>query len=452
MKVLRSLYAKIFGWFWLTLAVGALLVLALTWFTGTQSMGRRWTRMTQDMYAHSAVDFYETGGEQSLRQYLVVLHVSSGIQAALLDGQQQNVLPEPLPPDTGRVLRDSVSSGQSALRLARTWTAASPVRYGSHTFFFVMEVRPSKGFVDGTFAMPVLGRIVLALLVAAVFCMFLTRHIVAPVRALQLGAQRLADGDLNTRVLPGMAPRDDELADTARAFDRMADSMQLLIQRRQELLADISHELRSPLTRISVSLELILRGETDVAERMQVDVERMNAMIGQILSLTRLDLQPPSAALDRIPMQALIETIAHDAEFEAQQDGKLVKVDADHSCTVCGDANLIRSCIENVVRNAVHYTAHHSQVQISACGITAEGKMLCEVVVTDQGPGVPEKALTRLYEPFFRVAEARVHDDGGTGLGLSISRRIVELHGGSIFAENVPVSGGLRVTLRFPAC
>ena len=449
MMVLRSLYAKIFGWFWLTLAVGALLVLALTWFTGTQSIGRRWTRLTQDMYAHSAMEFYETGGEQALRQYLAVLHDSSGIQAALLDEQQHNVIGDPLPPDTGRVLRDSVSSGQSSLRLARTWTAASPVHYGSHAFFFVLEVHPSQGFVDGTFAVPALGRIAVALLVAAVFCMFLTRHIVAPVRALQLGAQRLADGDLNSRVLPGIAPRDDEIADTARAFDRMADSMQLLIQRRQELLADISHELRSPLTRISVSLELILRGETDVAERMQGDVERMNTMIGQILLLTRLDLQPLSATRDSIAMRAMLETIAKDAEFEAQRDAKIVRVDADQSCTVCGDANLIRSCIENVVRNAIHYTAPHSQVQITARGVTMNDKAMCEIVVTDQGPGVPEEALPRLYDPFFRVAEARVHDDGGTGLGLSISRKIAELHGGSIHAENVPVQGGFRVTLRF---
>ena len=452
MKVFRSLYAKIFGWFWLTLAVGALLVLALTWFTGTQSMGRRWTRLTQDMYAHSAVDFYETGGRVALERYLSVLRDSSGIEAALLDGQLHDVLGAQLPPEVDRVLRESVSSGHSAMRLGRAWTAASPVRYGPRQFFFVMAVQPSKGFVDGTFALPVLGRMGLALLVAAVFCMFLTRHIVAPVRALQLGAQRLANGELDTRVYPDMASRDDELAETARAFDQMAGSMQTLIQRRQELLAHISHELRSPLTRISVSLELILRGETDVAERMQLDVERMNAMIGQILLLTRLDLQPPSELSDQIQLHGIIEAIARDAEFEAQDEGKIVEVHSDPTCVVCGDANLIRSCIENVVRNAVRYTAANTAVRIVASRQVFEGSAICQLVVTDHGPGVPEEALAHLYEPFYRVSEARVHDDGGTGLGLSISRRIAELHHGSIEAKNCSDRSGLSITLRFPAC
>ncbi|MGC1781867.1 MAG: ATP-binding protein [Acidobacteriaceae bacterium] len=452
MKVFHSLYAKIFGWFWLTLIVGGLLVLVVALFSGSRPLGHRWMRMTQDMYAHTAVDFYESGGDASLEKYLSTLQHSSGIEAGLLDEHQRDVLGRPLPIHTERVMQESLSTGDSTFRLGRIWTAATPVPYGSRRFLFVMEVRPTRGFIDGTFALPALSRLALALVVAALFCLLLTRHIVAPVRALQIGAQQLAAGDLSTRVLPRIAPRNDELADTAKAFDQMADRMQLLIQRRQELLADISHELRSPLTRISVSLELILRGELDVAAQMQADVERMNEMIGQILLLTRLDIQPSSMSEEPVSVPALLEGIAHDAEFEAQREGKSVEVRMEQPCSIRGDANLLGSCIENVVRNAVHYTAPHTAVEILSRHVNLSGKPFCEIVVTDHGPGVPESAVPHLFDPFFRVSEARAPDEGGTGLGLSISKRIAEFHGGSIHAENLVNRSGLQVTLRLPAC
>jgi signal transduction histidine kinase len=451
-KIFRSLYAKIFGWFWLTLAVGAFLVLAVTFFTGTQPLGRRWMRVTQDMYAHTAVDFYESGGTSALERYLDVLKKSSGIEAALLDEQQHDLLGRPTSPNVNRVLQDSVRSSQSSFHIGRIWSAATPVQYGARHFLFVMEVHPLRGFMDGRFVLPALSRMALAFLIAALFCLLLTRHIVAPVKALQVGAQRLAAGDLSTRVLPSIPPRTDELADTARAFDLMAERMQHLIQRRQELLADISHELRSPLTRLSVSLELIKRGETDVADQMQVDLDRMNAMIGQILLLTRLDLYPPSASSDLVKIRALLETIAHDAEFEAQLEGKVVNVQVEKRCVVRGDANLLRSCIENIVRNAIHYTSPHTAVNVTARLQNMDGRSVCEIVVTDHGPGVAEESIPYLFDPFFRASEFRGHDEGGTGLGLSISQRIAELHEGTLRADNLVHPSGLKVTLLLPGC
>ena len=452
MRGFRTLYATIFGWFWLTLIVGALLVLAITAFTGSQPLGRRWMRLTQDMYAHSAVDFYETGGAPALRQYLATLRDSSGMQASLLDEHQQDVLGSALPPDVDRVLQQSIKTGQSNFHLGRVWTAATPVSYGPRRFLFVVEVHPLRGFFDGTFAIPALNRLVLALLVAGVFCAILTRHIVAPVRALKAAALRLAAGDLGTRVFPVIAPREDELADTAKAFDQMADRMQHLIQKRQELLADISHELRSPLTRISVSLELMRRGETDVVEQMQMDLDRINAMIGQILLLTRLDLQPSQADSERIELKGMLESIAQDAEFEGQNEDKTVLVHVEGNCWVRGDANLLRSCIENIVRNAIRYTAAHSSVEITATvARDVEGHSRCEIAVIDCGPGVPDASLPFIFDPFYRVSESRDHDEGGTGLGLSIAQKIVDLHHGTIKATNRDDAKGLVIQLSFPS-
>ena len=152
-------------------------------------------------------------------------------------------------------------------------------------------------------------------------------------RALQTASRRLAAGDLSSRVLPTIAPREDELADTARAFDQMADRIQLLVQKRQALLADISHELRSPLTRLSVSLELMRRGETDVLEQMQTDLDRMNGMIGEILLLTRLELEPPQAASAHVDLAAMLEQVAHDVEFEMQAQDERVIVSMHGACS-----------------------------------------------------------------------------------------------------------------------
>jgi two-component system sensor histidine kinase CpxA len=450
MKIFRTLYAKIFGWFWLTLTVGSLLILIATVFTGTQPLGRRWLRLTQDMYAHTAIDFYTTGGKPALKRYLQTLSQSSGIDASLLDGEQIDVLGGVPPPDVDRVLRRSARSSESTFQLGRVWTAATPLQYGGQQFYFVMEVHPLRKFVDGTFFVPLLGRLVLALLVAGFFCVFLTRHIVAPVRALQTASLRLAAGDLSSRVLPAIAPREDELADTARAFDQMADRIQLLVEKRQALLADISHELRSPLTRLSVSLELMRRGETDVLEQMQKDLDRMNVMIGEILLLTRLELQPSQIASAHVDLAAMLEQVAQDAEFEMQDQDKRVTVTVRGPCSIRGDANLLRSCIENIVRNAVHYTAQHTTVEITACPCGDAGGSRCEILVRDHGPGVPEQSLPFLFDPFYRASESRDLREGGTGLGLSISQRIVELHRGSIEAANRTDGTGFEVRILLP--
>jgi two-component system sensor histidine kinase CpxA len=450
MKIFTTLYAKIFGWFWLTLTVGSLLILMATVFTGTQPLGRRWLRLTQDMYAHTAIDFYTTGGKPALKRYLQTLSQSSGIDASLLDGEQNDVLGGVPPPDVDRVLRRSARSSESTFQLGRVWTAATPLQYGGQQFYFVMEVHPQRKFVDGTFFLPLLGRFVLALLVAGVFCVLLTRHIVAPVRALQTASLRLAAGDLSSRVLPAIAPREDELADTARAFDQMADRIQLLVQKRQALLADISHELRSPLTRLSVSLELMRRGETDVLEQMQTDLDRMNVMIGEILLLTRLELQPSQIASAHVDLAAMLEQVARDAEFEMQDEDKRVTVVVRSPCSIRGDANLLRSCIENIVRNAIHYTASHTTVEITARPGADAGGSRCEILVRDHGPGVPEQSLPFLFDPFYRASESRDLREGGTGLGLSISQRIVELHRGSIEAANRTDGTGFEVRVRLP--
>lgn len=241
-----------------------------------------------------------------------IAEICLGGPVALFDRSVDNHIRN-LRKKTRRCLQRCRAYPQSAWRRLYLYRAAGAAMKILRSLYakFVIEVRHLRGFLErGAFAKPLLEQLIMVLIIAGLFCLLLTRHIVAPVRALQVAVLRLAAGDLDTRVLSAIAPREDELTDTARAFDQMADRIQVLIQKRQEILADISHELRSPLTRLSVSLELLRRGESDVLDKMQSDLDQMNCMIGKILHLTRIDLQPAQASFAHVDLVPLLESIA----------------------------------------------------------------------------------------------------------------------------------------------
>jgi two-component system sensor histidine kinase CpxA len=283
----------------------------------------------------------------------------------------------------------------------------------------------------------------------ALLCLLLARHIASPIRTLQSVAGKIADGDLSVRAFPAMSSRKDEVADLARDFDRMADRIQTLLRKQHELLGDISHELRSPLTRLNVSLELVRRGETDGVKRMQVDLDRLDNLIGQILTLTRLQTRGDLKSETAVNLRLVVQSVAEDARFEGQEDGKSIVISRADDCWLKGDPALLRSCIENVVRNAVHYTKPRTDVVISLTRITEDGRSVAQILVADRGDGVPEEALARLFEPFYRVSEARDHQIGGSGLGLSIAQRIAVVDGGTIRARNRD-GGGLEMEIWLP--
>ena len=452
MHRLSSLYFKIFGWFWLTAVAGVALVFGIALFTGTQPLGYRWMRLTQDMYAHTAVDFYVTGGDAALARYLQVLEDSSGMDARLLDANAHDLLGGTIPAGTKSVLEESARTGHSSLSLGQAMVCghSRDLRRQSNICSSWPSIRSDK-FLNGSFVGALLLRVLLALLVAAFFCFLLAKSITAPIRALRAASLKLESGDFSSRVLPTIAPRNDEIADTARAFDRMADRIQVLVQKRQELLADISHELRSPLTRLSVSLELVRRGENDVVEQMQKDLDRLNDMIGQILLLTRLDMKEAEPARERWNLKPVLEAIAADAQYERQAEDKTILLEAPAEYFVVGDVNLLRSCLENIVRNAMNYTAEGTSVAVMVCARHQASKNFWGIEIEDHGPGVPSESLPFLFEPFYRVSQSRDRTNGGVGLGLAIAQRVVDVHGGRITAENTTAHTGLHVQVLLPA-
>ena len=215
------------------------------------------------------------------------------------------------------------------------------------------------------------------------------------------------------------------------------------------MLGDISHELRSPLARLAVSLELARRGDAESFEHIETDLHRLDSMIGEILTLTRLNVsadQPPASPVN---LRKILGSVAADAQLEGSAQHKTVNVSLAADCWLRGDPNLLRSCIENVVRNALHHAPADSTVEISlTCDAAVQPR--ATICVRDHGPGVPGDSLSRIFEPFYRVSESRDRGTGGTGLGLAIAQRVALLQGGTIEAFNHP-GGGLEVRIVLPA-
>ena len=288
---------------------------------------------------------------------------------------------------------------------------------------------------------------VFALGISGLVCWWLAHYVSKPVERLQSSVRSLAAGNLDSRVGDEFSRRHDELGVLARDFDTMADHVRTLIASKESLLRAMSHELRSPLARLRVALSLARRG-SDVAkqfDRIELETERLDVIIGQMLQLSHLRAIEPSLTRVPVDLTTLLTEVVEDARIEATAANKKVEWTPTLSVEIEGDHDLMRSAIENVLRNAVRFTEEGTAVQVS---MTRDGGET-RIVIDDYGPGVPEPELEKIFEPFHRVAESRDRDSDGTGLGLAITSRIVNLYGGEVRARNRD-GGGLSVEIRLP--
>lgn len=305
--------------------------------------------------------------------------------------------------------------------------------------------------------------LVVALTIGAV-CFTLARYLTGPAVKLRNATHQFAAGDLKTRVGPLMGRRRDELADLGRDFDVMAERIESLLMSERRLLGDISHELRSPLARLQLALDLAEQTADPETKqylaRIESEAEELNGMIGQLLTLTRLEnavtAEKGSKDAAFIDLEQLVKHVCENADFEARAKGLRVELLHSESCQITGNGELLHSAIENVVRNALLHAPQSPKVEVTLNTaphetVTPEDTAKVEAVirVRDYGSGVPEESLQDLFRPFYRVAEARDRQTGGTGLGLSITERAVQFHGGTVTASNAE-GGGLAVEIRLP--
>ena len=280
----------------------------------------------------------------------------------------------------------------------------------------------------------------------AVFCYLVSRYLTKPLAKLGDAAAKIAEGRLDTRVDPSLRARRDEIADLARNFDRMAERIEALIGGQRRLLGDVSHELRSPLSRLIVALSLVRQGPAEEAaenlERIALETRRLDTLIGQLLALTRIDSGVDRGSAVPFDLTTLVQEVANDGDFEARARNRSVTMRQADPCTINGFEELVRSAVENIVRNAIRHTAEGTAVEMSLQ--TANARALLRV--RDHGPGVPESMLSEIFLPFRRVANG---NSDGAGLGLAIAERAVNVHQGIIRARNAP-DGGLIVEIDLP--
>jgi two-component system sensor histidine kinase CpxA len=286
------------------------------------------------------------------------------------------------------------------------------------------------------------------LLVSGIICYLLTRYLTAPILRLREASQQLAQGDLSTRAAAGMEGRRDELGSLVQDFNAMAARIEELVSGQRQLIYDISHELRSPLARLNVALDLARerKGNDPAFDHMDQDLERLNEMIGRLLTVAKLDSSAIPVAMSQVDLTELISQIARSADLELRKSDAAVQLTLPEQLFVHGNAELLHSAIENVVRNAIRYTGIGNPVEVNVTAQTSSAL----IVVRDHGPGVPEAELANIFQPFYRIAGDRNRESGGAGLGLAIAGRVVRIHGGTICARNAEPHG-LEVEIVLPA-
>jgi two-component system sensor histidine kinase CpxA len=447
----RKLFLKIFVWFWLATAA----IIGVLWLmvrvSEAENQPERASRgpfaEALSLYAESAVRVYETEGPKAFEQFINRSLQESGTEIYLFEGSGQPLMAQNPQKDNIISVMQEVRDGNQRVSRpfeGRTTWGKGVVSAKNRRYIFVARLR-TPGLRPPLFPP---SRITVMVLTAGLVCYLLALYLTAPVKKLQSIVQAFAEGNLDARVAPGLGMRGDELADLGREFDHMADRISTLISSQKRLLADISHELRSPLARLSVALELARKNSTPTSapalNRIEREAERLNELVGQLLALTRLESGAEKVPVEMVTLEELIQQVVEDANFEARPLRKEVRIVQLEKCRIRGSDELLRSAAENVVRNAVRYTPEGTTVEVELRWKLDTGVLS----VRDRGPGVPESELTHIFEPFYRVSAARDRASGGAGLGLSIAERTVKLHGGSISAENA--SPGLLVTILLP--
>jgi len=452
---MRSLFFKIFVWFWLAMAlvvVASTLSSMMSFNDGPKHLGGQLA-----MFGLAATDRLAASGKGGVESYLSLLDQTTRTRAYLFDESAELIAGREPPPKIREVAqslvnegRDKVSQSSKTDFVARKFTAADGTTFIIAGEFprppaMMLPFRPHAWWLQS----------IAVFLTAGLFCYGLAKYLSSPIVKLRAATQQLAGGDLSARVGAANRKRRDELADLGRDFDDMAERLQNLIDSQKRLLHDISHELRSPLTRMKIALELARQDQRSedrwALERIEREADRLNDLIGQLLTLARLDSSLPKKSEALIDLRDLLDEIVTDADFEARSNGRTVNLLSKQPCTVIGNKQLLRSAIENVVRNAISYTAAGTAVEVSLSQKrgSENGDGLAVITVLDQGSGVPQAALANIFHPFYRVADARDRQSGGTGLGLSITQRAVEIHGGSVTAANT-TRGGLSVEIVLP--
>ena len=452
---MRSLRDIVFRWF-----LGGVLLLvttfaAITVWTGQDLLAVIWSERAGPFVRYVAemtVEAYEDGGTSALETLDQKTSLPAGVQTFLLSPDGTELRGRKIDPGLASLLA-SVHTGEDVkFKLTAVSTlAAIVVKTKQNRLFRVGLIIPDTPITELPLPLgAILLRVGLGLCIAAAACYWLANHLTRPLTRLREAARKFAGGDLRARggtdhSLHKVA----EIHALARDFDEMAARIESLMEGQRRLLLDVSHELRTPLTRMTLTLGIARRTASaeilPSLERMEREAEKLNLLITRVIAVNRMESNGVPLVKKTVDLMEIVSQVVEDARIEAQAQQKFVQLLNPMRCMLEGDPELLASAIENVVRNAIRHTATGTAVDVRL--IVKDGSI--ELSVTDNGPGVPEDHLPRIFDPFYRVQKGREMQSGGIGLGLTIADRAVRLHGGKISPKNRP-EGGLEMEISLP--
>jgi two-component system sensor histidine kinase CpxA len=448
---MKSLFLRIFLSFWATLAL--FLVLAIL-VTIAMRPARRGVENTGPQILAEVVNAYQNGGERGAFDYVEELQRTQHVRVFVFDPAGRELSGRMPPPWVEEIRRGATPRHRPWIEsLLPDRFSRQALTLDGKRYTLVLELPGRRGAFFGPHDIPGLALAILVIS-SGLVCYLLAWSMTSPVTRLRKAAQSLAAGDLTARAGAPLRGRRDELAELMRDFDRMAERIEGLVESQSRLLKDVSHELRSPLARLSVALGLAQQKAGPEVEaslsRIEIEADRLNQLIQRLLTISRLESGTDGIHKTRLSLRELVDQVARDAEYETAGRGCKVSANGADGFLVEGDPELLRSAIENVVRNATRYTAEGTVVEIRLEWRMSEKGAEAVIRVLDSGPGVPNEDLEKILQPFYRLDDARNRQTGGAGLGLSIADRAVRLHGGQLRASNRP-EGGLEVEIRIPA-
>lgn len=448
----RSLYLKIFIWFWVAMIIINVAFFAAFALTRPTPTRRSWREVAQvGPNAQKAAELYEHTGGAALTAALQATEKSTGVSATFFDESGQELSGRTVPQGASELIARAAESREMEFNFTGpgTLVARPVVSAKGHRYTYLAHL-PRPPFQSGF--QTLLIRLLIVLVIGGIFCYWLARYLTTPLFKLRTSTNQLAEGDFTARVATKLAKRRDEVGQLGRDFNLMAERLESMVQAQQRLLGDISHELRSPLARLGVALGLARQRSGPEAQsalaRIERESENLNEMISQLLTLTRLESGTDGRKRTEVDLDALVREVSDDADFEARSLNRSVQVVASDKCSINGVEDLLRSAVENVVRNAVRFTPEGTAVEVALRKQNGSDNFAV-ISVRDRGHGVPAESLEKIFSPFYRTEDARDRQSGGgTGLGLAITERAVRMHGGTIQAANAP-DGGLSVEMRF---
>ena len=453
---MRSLFLKIFFYFLALIVLVATAIIILTYFRDREFpllSHQSFARQAITEYGRNAITTFEQGGITALDTYTVKLRQKSGIKILLFDDSCMPLTQKRVSRRMQQLAHRAQHSGEVVFPMMGARNALAAMVKGESGKRYLAAINlpnqpPTQHLLKGITHGLLGWRLLLLLLLTALVCYLLARSLTAPIGRLRLATKKFAAGDLTTRIGTKIKGNN-EIAELAHDFDEMAEKIETMVGRQKDLLRDISHELRSPLTRLGIALELTRQqqtGETQTKSlnRIELEAQRLNTMIGQLLNLASIENSSGELS-HHFDLSKLLAELVVDANFEAKSHQCQVALTSPDELKYHGEKNLLSQALENIIRNAIHYTAADTTINV----MLQATEHMVTIQITDQGDGVPEESLTKLFEPFYRVADARDRQSGGTGIGLAIAERAIKIHGGTIIAKNTS-SEGLTIEINLP--